>query len=79
MRVKAAAARLYWTHELGTIKRANLDGSNPQVIISETVGNGVVVDGNNLYWTDLGGTINRANLDGTNPRPSLPTRKAHGD
>src|SRR6185436_7776513 len=52
----------------GTIRRANLDGSNPQAIVTgQAAPFGIAVDASHLYWTNSGdGTIWRANLDGTN-------------
>ena len=72
---------LYWTDiDQDSIYRANLDGTNPQVLIdvatipfsSQGITNftqsGLVIDGSFLYWTDNAQrSIYRANLDGTNP------------
>jgi sugar lactone lactonase YvrE len=70
-----AATRLYWVNEDldsgngGTINEANLDGTNPQTIITgQDFPFGMAVDGSHLYWTESNGTINEANLDGTNPQ-----------
>jgi virginiamycin B lyase len=63
--------QLYWANRGdGTIWRANLDGSNPQAIITgQNLPWGVAVDPSYLYWTNQGtNTIWRANLDGTNPQ-----------
>jgi hypothetical protein len=65
---------LYWaSNSPGTINEANLDGSNPQTLITDHGSPiGVAVDGSHIYWTDSGaGTINVANLDGSNPHPVL--------
>jgi hypothetical protein len=67
---------IYWTNlGIGTIGRANLNGTNPNqnFIPSEYASNavGLAVDSNHIYWANQGfggnGTIGRANLDGTNP------------
>jgi len=54
----------------GTIREANLDGSNPQpIVLGQNGPLGVAVDSTNIYWTDIQtGTIMEANLDGTNPQ-----------
>jgi hypothetical protein len=73
-----AENKLYWS-ELGPparIRRANLDGSNPEDIVTEPdVGEplGLVVDtvGRRLYFVDGDGTIARSELDGSNVVPLL--------
>jgi sugar lactone lactonase YvrE len=69
------ATHLYWTNSSnGTISRANLDGSNRQVIVSgPLLSNGVAVDASHLYWANSGtnatnGAIMVANLDGSGVR-----------
>ena len=65
-----APGHLYWAAG-DSIWEANLDGTNPQVIVTgqHDAGFGVAVDPSRLYWTDTdGGTIWEANLDGTNPQ-----------
>jgi sugar lactone lactonase YvrE len=60
----------------GAVRRASLDGSNIQDLISGDLAlatGGVVVDDSHLYWTSYAGsptagTIRRANLDGSNPQ-----------
>jgi DNA-binding beta-propeller fold protein YncE len=55
---------------------ANLDGTNPQAVVTrQDFPHGVAVDATHLYWTNAAeddSTINRANLDGTSPRPIVP-------
>lgn len=61
--------KIYWT-EKGKIRRANLDGSNVEDILTELEWpNDIVLDIHNLkmYWTDTGSNnILRSNLDGSN-------------
>ncbi|MEM9680422.1 MAG: gliding motility-associated C-terminal domain-containing protein [Bacteroidota bacterium] len=61
----------------GTIKSADLDGTNIQNVVTD-VGNiqGIAYDANcdKLYWTDFGeGKVLRANIDGTNKETLLTT------
>ena len=60
---------IYWT-SLHTINRANLDGSNVEVLVAGldyAVGIALDVSEGKMYWTDSGADkIQRANLDGTN-------------
>ena len=63
--------QLYWANGGdGTIWQANLDGSNPQALVTgqhDPVG--VAVDPTHLYWANHGdGSIWWANLDGSNPK-----------
>jgi len=68
---QAAQAYVYWTtnlNGLGTIARANLDGSgaNQRFITSASVPEGVAVDAAHVYWANPDiGTIGRANLNGS--------------
>jgi hypothetical protein len=67
----AVGPHLYWTDfAAGTVMEANLDGSNPHVIVSgQNEPDGVAVNSSNLYWADFGGdTVNEANLDGSSPQ-----------
>ncbi|XP_071784784.1 uncharacterized protein [Asterias amurensis] len=65
---------MYWTDVSGrTISRANIDGSDVQVIVGRGLSSpeGVAVDwlSRNIYWTDSGyDRIEVANLDGGNRR-----------
>ncbi|MHC4093036.1 MAG: hypothetical protein ACYSVY_22660, partial [Planctomycetota bacterium] len=71
----ADAQKIYWTDVLAhSIQRANLDGSNPEPLITTPVDHptGIAVDAGagKVYWADgpLNGPnqrIQRANLDGT--------------
>ena len=63
--------RIYWTDPgLHTISRVFINGSSPEVIISESVYDsyGLAVDplGRNIYWTDTTtNTIEVSRMDGT--------------
>lgn len=67
----AAAGRMYWTEAGGhKIRRANLDGTGVQDLVTTGVVNphGIALDlgSGKMYWTDFGtGKIQRANLDGS--------------
>ena len=80
--VDTAGGKLYWTELVSnTISRADLAGSNQEVILSGlNQPHDVAVDpaGGKLYWTEgihyddnPTGMISRANLDGTSPEPVL--------
>src|SRR3984957_10263243 len=60
---------LSWAGTSQTISSANLDGSNPQTLVSGQNGPiGVAVDASHLYWTNQNdGSIWAANRDGTSP------------
>lgn len=84
LQVDPLGGKLYWADKYsgpspppGTIitddiKRANLDGSSVETILSDIAGlKGLALDTLNgkIYWTakgDLQGAVNRADLDGTN-------------
>jgi len=63
--------RIYWTDtNLNTISRVFINGSSPEVIISDDVqdSNGLAVDplGRNIYWTDADtNRIEVSRMDGT--------------
>ena len=66
-----ALSHIYWTDSRrGTIHRANLDGSNVEILVTGAYAPNRLaldVDGGHIYWTDWElGTIHRANLDGSN-------------
>ncbi len=74
--VDSAAGRIYWIHGStpGLIRRANPDGSDPELLISGLkIPRGVAVDtlAGKMYWTasppqgNASGLVRRANLDGT--------------
>jgi len=75
--VDAAAGRIYWSHGSfndGRIRRANLDGSGQQILVSNLkLVRGLALDlvGGKMYWANspaagnAGGLIERANFDGT--------------
>ena len=75
--------KMYWTDNsyeedeshISTILRADLDGSNAEVLVTGISAQQLALDtvGDKIYWTDWGtdywspdGTIQRANLDGSN-------------
>ena len=66
--------KLYYTAPPSpNVLKANLDGSNPQTIVTgQLPANqpaGIAVNSTHLYWADQGtGTIMQANLDGSNPQ-----------
>ncbi|MCY3757213.1 MAG: dockerin type I domain-containing protein, partial [Acidobacteria bacterium] len=65
------AARMYWTgHDVRTVRRADVDGSDIQDLVptgAYAAGFALDLEGGKMYWTDVGaGRINRADLDGTN-------------
>ncbi len=74
--VDSVNGKVYWTDSGITIQRADLNGSNIEVVVSEGLvqARGIALDTQQekLYWTDLkgnidgSGTINRSNLDGSN-------------
>ena len=71
--VDAVGGKVYWAEHGssgGTIKRANLDGTNVEVLTTEPItASSFVVDtaDNKLYWTDsTQGRIHSANLNGEN-------------
>ncbi len=63
--------RIYWTDtSLNTISRVFINGSSPEVIVSDNVYNsyGLAVDplGRNIYWTDTSANkIEVSRMDGT--------------
>ncbi|MEM7048274.1 MAG: hypothetical protein AAF604_01385 [Acidobacteriota bacterium] len=74
-----AGGKLYWTDRANeTISRADLDGSNPEIILSSLdQPHDLAIDAGNgwIYWTegvgsddDPNGKIRRADLDGSNPQ-----------
>ena len=67
--------------ELGTIGRANLDGSNPNedFITGANLPTQVAVDGADIYWTSSSGpgSIGRANLGGTGVNQSFIGGQSH--
>ncbi|MBA3483776.1 MAG: hypothetical protein H0T51_18385, partial [Pirellulales bacterium] len=72
MAIDMAGGKMYWVdHNAGRIQRANLDGSNVEIILSG-FGNGTLVGieldlaAGKMYWTNYSaGQIQRANVDGT--------------
>ncbi len=71
----AEAQKMYWT-DVTYVKRANLDGTEVEVIATGGAGGiAVDVDGGKVYW-GTGGSIRRANLDGTNEEVFIPNTNA---
>lgn len=67
----ATAQKIYWTEAgVGTIRGANLDGSNVEdVVTGLSVPSGIALDlgAGKMYWADWdAGKIQRADLDGSN-------------
>jgi hypothetical protein len=64
-----SGGKLYWTDLQGDIRRANLDGTGQQTLVTGQNGNaGIALDvaGGKMYWADQNtGAIRRANLDGS--------------
>ena len=63
--------KLYWTEGDGDIRRANLDGSGAETLLTDTSDiRGIAVDpiGSKVYWTIVGTSnkIRRADLNGSN-------------
>ena len=78
--VDVEAGKLYWTeqtsHKTGKIQRANLNGSNVQLLKELTsVPYGIAIDTarNKIYLTNSWGKIQRLNVDGTNFEPNFIT------
>ena len=78
--VDVAGGSLYWTEKtsdrIGKIRRANLDGTNVQLIKDLTsVPHSIAIDTTNgkLYLTNAWGKIQRLNFDGSNFEPNLIT------
>jgi hypothetical protein len=72
-RLELAGRKMYWTAQgTGDIRRANLDGSEPEILIrGQNFPTGIALDVNSghIYWSNVdGGDIRRANLDGTEPQ-----------
>ena len=70
--VETTRGEIYWTEKIGenagNIKRANLDGSNVQIVatLKTAVPTSIAVDAvrSKLYWTNSRGRIQRTNLNG---------------
>jgi len=62
-------ALYYSDYDGSTITKANIDGTNPTVIVNGGSPSGIALDltNNKMYWANFGSdTINRADLDGGN-------------
>ena len=82
--VDMAGGELYWTEKTGNttgkIQRANLDGTNVQLVKKLTsVPHGIAIDTTNskIYVTNGWGKIQRLNLDGSNFQSNLITDLQH--
>ena len=78
--VDVAGGKLYWTEQTGNttgrIRRANLDGSNVQLVKTLTSApHGLALDTTNrkIYLTNAWGKVQRMNFDGSNFQPNLIT------
>ncbi len=78
--VDMMSEKLYWTEKssdrTGKIRRANLDGTNVQLVKNLTsVSHSIAIDTTNdkLYLTNAWGKIQRINFDGSNFEPNLIT------
>ena len=78
--VDAGNQKVYWTEKTGNttgrIRRANLDGTNVQLVKNLTsVPHGVALDpvGGKIYLTNGWGKVQRLNVDGSNFQPDLIT------
>ncbi len=76
--VDMADGKIYWTEQMGDssgrIRRANLDGTNVELVKELTsVPGGFAIDVSNdkLYLTNAGGKVQRMDLDGTGFQPDL--------
>ncbi|PYQ09949.1 MAG: hypothetical protein DMF83_01635 [Acidobacteria bacterium] len=86
MALDLAARKIYWVEIFGgPIRRANLDGSAVQDLITGppfTAQGPIALDpvAGKMYWVAGGGnaTIQRANLDGSNAEPLIPVVGARG-
>ncbi len=78
--VDVTDGKLYWTertsNRTGKIRRANLDGTNVQLVKDLTsVPHGIALDvaDGKMYLTNSWGKVQRLNLDGSNFQPNLIT------
>ena len=81
--IDATNGKIYWTEQTeknkGSIKLANLDGSNVQILATlQSVPTSIAVDTANskLYWTNSRGKIQLANLNGKPIRNLIQDLKA---
>ena len=78
--IAVAGGKLYWTEKTGDttgrIQRANLDGSNAELVkelTSVPLGIAIDTENNKLYVTNTWGKIQQINLDGTGFQPNFIT------
>ena len=76
--------KMYWSETNGNIKRANLDGTSVETLLSGAGASptDIAVDGEGgkIYWLSINDTkrIQRANLDGTS-QETLANHSSEGD
>ena len=66
--IDGVGKKMYWTdRDRLRIERADLDGSNAEVLVASLGGRGIAIDGveDKMYWVHRD-TIQRADLDGSN-------------
>ncbi len=69
----ATEDRLFYAVGTHGVRRSDLDGANPDDVVSSSAHGGTAVLDQKLYWADSAaatpgpGTINRSNLDGSSP------------
>ena len=81
--LNSADNKIYWTEQTaknrGSIKRANLDGSNVQILATlQSAPTSIAIDiaTGKLYWTSSNGQIKRANLNGRQIRNLIKNLKS---
>lgn len=73
--IDPVGGKFYWTDIVEGIRRANLNGTNSELIVTTTTPIHVEIDPVNskIYWTESGSnSIRRANLDGSSVETVLP-------
>ena len=77
------APKVFWVNkQSGQIWKANLNGSNPEIVLGglpQPVGLAIDQNNNMMYWTDISQSqVRRANLDGTGAVPVLGLSQPYG-
>lgn len=66
--VDAASAKVFWTEDgTDTVHRADLNGANPEAIVTGTNARGIAAGGGRVYWT-TSSRLRWANQDGSEAR-----------